>query len=319
MKKKRDQLTDGERCLRAALDYLDRGWSVLALCSPDHDGFQGDWHRCGSPGKRPWHGWKHHQDRLPTVLEVQDRWVRHPNSNVGITLGPVSGLVRGDVDGPEAVKALRHLSKGDLPKTLKFTGGRTDSYGLLFAIPEGVELRTTPKPVELASGELRFQAKGAQTVLPPSRHPSGRLYRWAKGCSPDDIEPAPMPDWLVKAMRPDRRPTTTPRRGTRTPTIGGGPIPSGQRNSALTSLAGKFRRKGYDESVIAANLLAANAARCVPPLDESEVRAIARSVARYTPGVVVSESKKENGVHVVVRNANRPGHYIIHARVEVEP
>ncbi len=314
--KKRPRQSDGERCLEAALAYRQLGWSSLALCSPDHAGFDG-WHKCASPGKRPWHRWIDSQSKAASKWQIENWWRQHPNSNVGVALGPVSGLVRIDVDGPEAEKALHRLSDGDLPRTLKFTGGRLDSYGLLYSIPEGATLRTTPKPggIEIG-GELRLQAKGAQTVLPPSRHPSGCLYCWSNDCGPDDIDPAFMPHWLVEAMRPEQQPQPTTKRKMSSRPSHGGLICDGQRNSTLASIAGRWRNQGCDEDVIAANLLAVNAARCVPPLDEDEVRSIAHSIARYSPGSVVSE-EEEDGIRVVVRRTKRPGHYTLTTTLEV--
>ena len=65
-----------------------------------------------------------------------------------------------------------------------------------------------------------------------------------------------------------------------------GSIPAGARNNELTSLAGKLRRVGSTEAEILAGLVSHNAARCNPPLPESELRSIAHSVARYPAGTV---------------------------------
>ncbi len=62
-----------------------------------------------------------------------------------------------------------------------------------------------------------------------------------------------------------------------------GIIPNGQRNSVLTSKAGTMRRAGFPTEAIAPALHSFNAQRCRPPLDASEVDAIARSVSRYEP------------------------------------
>ena len=52
-------------------------------------------------------------------------------------------------------------------------------------------------------------------------------------------------------------------------------------NRTLTSVAGTMRRKGVTQPAIEAALSADNMERCVPPLDASEVLAIAESVSRY--------------------------------------
>ena len=74
-------------------------------------------------------------------------------------------------------------------------------------------------------------------------------------------------------------------------------ITEGQRNAALTSLAGTMRRREMSESAIAAALLEENAQRCTPPLLEDEVRRIAESISRYPPG---SHSKNGNLPHVSI-------------------
>ena len=61
------------------------------------------------------------------------------------------------------------------------------------------------------------------------------------------------------------------------PTSAAGKIPEGQRNVHLASLAGSMRRRGMSPSAIEAALIEENR-RCDPPLAESEVRVIAKSI-----------------------------------------
>ena len=58
----------------------------------------------------------------------------------------------------------------------------------------------------------------------------------------------------------------------------------GGRNNALTKKAGKLREAGANEEEILATLTRLNAEQCVPPLPDSEVESIAKSVGRYAPG-----------------------------------
>lgn len=195
----RQRLEDGKACLEAGLAGLTRGWSMLWLCPPDHVGVGKQHHKsCKSPGKAPFGLWGEFQTRLMTERELRSKHAELPNGNVGMAYGPVSGFVGIDVDGPAGEELLQKKSGGDLPETLEFKtpgGGRR----LLYKIPDGASLRTTYEAVAKKE-ELRFQAKGAQTVLPPSRHESGRLYAWKPGHAPGEIEPALCPAWLVEAL-----------------------------------------------------------------------------------------------------------------------
>ncbi len=95
------------------------------------------------------------------------------------------------------------------------------------------------------------------------------------------IEPisiAAAPDWLLKKFVGHSGPG---RNGSAQEE--GGLILEGARNAALTSMAGAMRRKGMGQGAIEAALLKENADRCLPPLPESEVQTIARSVSRYAP------------------------------------
>ena len=62
-----------------------------------------------------------------------------------------------------------------------------------------------------------------------------------------------------------------------------GPIAGGSRNTKLASLAGTVRRRGCEFEEIFALIRATNRLRCKPPLDEGEVRNIAKSVSGYRP------------------------------------
>jgi putative DNA primase/helicase len=274
---------EGQACLAAAIKYRQCfNWSVLANCDPDHAMMgQGHSKRCKNPGKRPWHDWKEFEDRLPTEAEIRSWWAQRPTSNVGMALGPVSGLVRVDVDDPAAEDKLLHLSGGDVPDTLEFTSGRVNGgRGLLYAIPPGVTLKTTIFRPGEPKTELRFQAKGAQTVLPPSRHPSGCLYAWKPGHGPDEIAAALMPAWLVEELRADDRPS---RRAT-APSANGEKLHEGTRNDTLFRRACGMRGKGWSAAAILAALLAENEEHCEPPLDRDEVEKIAESASSYEAG-----------------------------------
>lgn len=221
---------------------------------------------CGSKGKHPLtdHGVSE-ATRDEAVIEGWfSKW---PLANLGIATGSRSGVIVLDVDGPDGEKALAALERehGKLPTTREAQTGR--GRHLYFALPEGVEIRNS---AGVLGPHLDIRGEGGYVLCPPSMHISGKQYRWTHL-----LKSAALPKWIPEALR--RTPPTT------TSVVPEAPIPKGQRNDALARLAGTMRRPGMTPTTIAAALLSENRTRCQPPLPESEVRAIARSVSRYQP------------------------------------
>lgn len=254
--------------LVAALAYAACGWPVLPL---------------EPRGKRPLgtlvpHGCKAATTAAATIREW---WARHPDANVGVATGAAGGFDALDVDGDEGAASLAALERahGRLPTTPEaLTGG--GGRHLLFAHAEGLR-----NAVRFAPG-LDVRTDGGYIVAPPSVHPSGRAYAWDVTLDPADVPPAPWPAWLATRI-------AAPRVAPQLPAVpgvaagSGRPIPEGERNATLTSLAGTMRRRGMTEEAIGAALLAENAKRCHPPVDDAEVARITRSVAGYAPEATV--------------------------------
>lgn len=281
-------MSDGKACLEAALRYLKLGWSILALCPPDHVGVglvnKKHSKECKHFGKTPWHLWKEFQSRLPSEDEVRALWRQLPNSNVGIALGPVSGIVRVDTEGPAGEAALLARSGGDLPTTLEFVSGRKDGTGrgILYRIPPGAVLRTTYERLG-EKQEIRFQAKGAQTVLPPSRHRDGGLYAWLPGHAPGDVPVATMPGWLLAEL--SIADSSKPRRtsGEWNEMLNG--VSEGSRNETAAAVSGKIIGSLADLTdggavSLAFTLLQAWNERNDPPLDDDELKTVFASILK---------------------------------------
>jgi len=108
-------------------------------------------------------------------------------------------------------------------------------------------------------------------------HPSGRRYRWASGCAPDDLPLATAPRWLLPAPHDDAR------RGhplAHWRDLARQDVAEGRRNNTLASLAGHLLWRGVDAQVALELLLAFNRARCRPPLPDDEVAPVVASIAR---------------------------------------
>jgi hypothetical protein len=268
-------MTQKDACFRAALSYLDRGWAALALCPPGHRGVT-DHHRasCQHPGKRPLGRWKGWQSRLPTLEELAAQWELVPGANVGVVTGRVSGLVGIDVDGPEGERLLREVSGDEgTPGTLTFRTAR--GVRLLYALEPGTVARSWS--VRGDGSEVKVLGEGGLTVMPPSRHASGVMYRWVRLRGPGRTPLAVAPEWILRGRKPD---VMMPgRRATRS-VVDGGRIPEGRRNDTLFRVGCAMRARGGAMEEILAAVLAMNR-RCLPPLDEREVRAIALSASRY--------------------------------------
>ena len=186
-----------------------------------------------------------------------------------------------DIDGPNNTwlkdEPEKLLELASAPISLTPRGGRH----YIFRQPEGKHWRSSTGKL---ANHVDTRADGGYILVPPSILTGKGAYRWAEGFSLDDSPqqlPEP-PDWLVEAL--DNLATS----GHCLAPVGpvsadGNPIPSGQRNSTLASLAGTMRRAGMGEPEILAALNATNSMRCNPSLSDKEVEKIAASVARYEP------------------------------------
>ncbi|MHB8430209.1 MAG: phage/plasmid primase, P4 family [Acidimicrobiales bacterium] len=253
----------------AALSYASSGLAVF----PVH-GFVGGRCTCGDsacsrPAKHPIaelvpHGFK---GATTDAALIREWWGRFPAANIGAPVGRGVAVVL-DVDprhgGRESLAALVH-EHGHLPKgPATLTGGGGDHFW--FSHPGG----SVPPAHGFLPG-LDLQADGSYVLLPPSVHASGSPYRWAVALGTG----LPLlPAWLFRSAIEVKRPRSQA-------AAVGSLIPSGMRNSTLASIAGRLRSAGASGSAILADLREQNSTRCDPPLPDSEVVSISRSIGRY--------------------------------------
>ncbi len=189
------------------------------------------------------------------------------DANIGIALD--SGVVVLDIDRKAADGFVSLQAAGIvLPETLSAS---TPSGGQhhWFKLPPGVSV---PNRVAVAPG-LDIRSAGGYVVTAPSTI-DGRAYSWDNWdtISPPQIAEIPPELLALIQKRPAPKATTAEQDD---------PIPEGQRNAALTSIAGSLRRAGLNADEIVDALQRVNERRCAPPLDDAEVATIAASVARY--------------------------------------
>jgi hypothetical protein len=158
-----DASTD-DAVLTAAKDYLPRGWKIVELPR-------------GAKGPKE-SGWP--EAALTTNLNnVAERFAGQ--KNIGVLLGPQSGgLVDVDLDCLEACKLARSL----LRETITFgRASKPQSHWLYTSNLCETEPKAAIKFTDLDGSvivELRVGGGGhaAQTMFPPSLHPSGEQVEW---------------------------------------------------------------------------------------------------------------------------------------------
>ena len=153
------------------------GWRVIPLHSPQGDGCDCNVAACASPAKHPRgvKGWADWQEN-PTPEQVAVWWGQWPHANVGVVVGPPSGVLVLDCDprndGYES--AIRLTQEHGLlpPGPRAKTGGGGWHY--YFQHPGGVVGNSTE---QMAPG-LDVKAERGYVVAPPSVHYTGPSYEW---------------------------------------------------------------------------------------------------------------------------------------------
>jgi len=263
-----------------SLYLVSQGLPLFPVCSPQHNGMSKvHTSKCKSPGKVPlikdWANWS------GTSASDVNGWFRdanktHANINVGVALGQNSGMIGLDIDGTEGEVILLAIAEGELPKTWEFSTG--NGRRILFRIPVGV----TTKKVKIAGKEkhsgLEILCSGQQTVLPPSVHANGTVYKWKLGHSPRDIPLAKAPDWILSRIdasistdAPLPVPTVTEDDWHTT-------LTEGQRNDGVTKLVGSSFAKGMTKEQVLSVAVTYDNNYCAPPLGGKDVSIIVESI-----------------------------------------
>ena len=272
--------------IKAALEYLERGWSVIPLCPPDCSKDKVPWHwkdgKCEAPGKAPLIKWKSFQEKPPSEAQVSDWWDKFPWANVGIATGKVSDIVVVDFDSKEAIEAIKEL--GDIPSCLQVRtgGGGTHAY---FKHPN-VELKNFVgklKDVHPKLAKMDLRCTGGQVAAPPSLHRSGNQYKWltdydtfmnVNGNLPE------LPTWFLDLLKKAEGP-----KGKKQQAKGDNwvitlltGVSEGERNNACAKLAGHYLGKKLSVAEVETILLDWNEKNS-PPMNDCEIVTVIKSIA----------------------------------------
>lgn len=247
-----------QKIKNAALELLDSGFSVFPV----------------GRNKRPLiDTWKQFQKQLPPRCLV-GYWFgsRFKDANIGYATGPVSGVDVIDFDpGHEPFPPPgQSLPVGCVVRTPR--GGR---HHVSAHVPG------SRNSTSALARNVDYRGEGGYALAPPSVGENGVAYSYEIGTLADARD-AVASDWLRGQILEKSNGSKSDDAKVEPGNDGG--IPTGARNDTLTRLAGYLRRKGFSQSAIYEALKVHNAEHCKPPLGKSEIRRIASSVERYTPG-----------------------------------
>jgi hypothetical protein len=170
--------------LEIALAYRARGWGAVPQLPL---------------AKQPCVRWKPFQACLPTPLEIGGWYEQWPDAGVALVLGQISDLFVIDVDGEAAYRVL--LARlGSIPATPRVLSGSGDPYRTHLFFRHPLDITTMARFTPWHAG-LEFRGDRGIVIAPPSLHKSGNRYRWAPGCSPDDLPLATVPGQIVDELR----------------------------------------------------------------------------------------------------------------------
>jgi len=268
------------RLLKEALSWAEEGFPVFPVYGINGDGrcMCGD-PECSRQGKHPIgqlvpHG---RNDASVDPETIRGWWKQAPRANLAMPTGSESGLFVLDIDGAGGATSLDQLieARGDLPETWAATTG--NGRHVYFSLPDGENI---PNSAGKIAPGLDIRGEGGYIVVPPSRHHSGRTYKWEDGGDPTEVELAEPPAWLTALAK--ESPTHSADSGERQ-----GPfelpekIPQGQRNDALFREVRRLKAKRLSDAEIRSFVQSVNRDRCAPPLPEKELEQLVKHALIY--------------------------------------
>jgi len=253
------------------------GLSVVAVHGINDDGTCtcGD-ENCDRPGKHPRGRWRERCSVAATEEIIEAELRRHPDSNLGVVTGEVSGVIVLDIDSEEGKEALSEalgLKDGELPlaPTVRTGGGGWHVY-----VRWPKDATMAPRTGVRVLPGVDIRAEGAFVVVPPSRHASGSRYEWLPGRSVFDVE-LPEIDLSVFQRRRGRHGTQDDAALSWYDSALVHGTPTGKRNQTAARLAGRYFGLGLSRTE-AETLLSAWNEKCQPPLERDELTTVIESI-----------------------------------------
>ena len=162
--------------LSAAVEYADQGIAIMP---------------CAPRGKKPAlsRTGKEHAVATTDADQIRQWWTRNPEYNIGIVC-TANRLAVIDIDGEAGVEWIRDHVRLPMPDTWTAITGRGFHY--YYRWPEGQTIKTCQ-----IAPKLEIRGAGAYVVAPPSIHPDGDTYEWARSerCDWDALPELPA-EWI---------------------------------------------------------------------------------------------------------------------------
>jgi hypothetical protein len=268
--------TDAPRFLDAALEYAAMGWRVLPISPRGKVPLLKDWQTKATTDEDAIIGW----------------WESWPDANVGVALGEGSGIIDIETDSEAEEQEYLALFNGDPPPTCCYQAarGKHRLYQFSVDLPHTAVVKLGTVGVRIGN-----DGKGAQSVMPPSIHKTGKQYTWL--VPPSECPPAPIPDEVLTCLANMGGATVFDMRATAGKDSNGSHktakdwdkilegSPAGHRNEDMAAYCGKLLRGASDLTdalmlrVLYQSVEAVNS-RNSPPLSNKELETIFKSILR---------------------------------------
>ncbi len=161
--------------LKWALEYQKKGMSVMPV----------------QKNKKPYlKEWKSHQETIPTEDQVKSFWADHPEANIGIITGKISGITVIDLDSDNAYHEFQEKYLSDSIETP--IAKTPNGYHFYFNYFKDAVSRRF-------ADDMDCKSDGGYIIAPPSSNGKGGKYKWISKASKSNI-PSSLKDIISSSL-----------------------------------------------------------------------------------------------------------------------
>lgn len=261
MKKIINNQADFDKWTSIANEYIQKEFSLVGI----------------GLDKKPLFNWKDYQTKRASIEEVKE-WFKQPNfRGLAAVTGRISGgLAVLDIDNGANINGFK------IPKSPTVLTGN-NGYHVYFKFGDSQTLGCFIG----FKKKMDFKGEGGLIILPPSVHPNGNIYRWAKDRDLS-IPFANIPGWLAEELKRAKTSNFDPKvlRG----------VGEGERNTSAAQVIGKvlryFPEEEWDTTVLPI-ILGWNLQNR-PPLSEQELLNVYYGICKNEKAQRKEKGWKEN-------------------------